>query len=548
MAITGVAGSGTVNSQNAALSEEEKKKAAQKTAQDYEHEAIQRNWATAQPGSYYSNGNGMQQYTGWNGGSVTGADMNAAVNDSLKYGYDVTLDPRNNAGTREAIGRILLDAQEKANADAIAGNGDYDTNRANYLNQIGWTGDWQNVFKNLQETGKTGLKTLSGQSLEDAYRLGFSGYGKTADPVDEEQLLAQQLWQQQQAKQASYLSPLMNGNLSGRSTGTRRSAGSGTGGAGGAWSYDMENDPVWQAYLKKYSSAAQNGMNDTLGQLSARTGGLASSYAGQAAQQTYDSTMQGATDMIPTLAQNDYDRWLTQRQMETEQQDKEYERQQEAEQTQYERQQAAQQLAAQQQSENADLLLALMQNYGYTPTESELSAAGLSSGMAQSILSGFQNAQSTTGQSGGGSGSRTAGITQTGTGDLFGQMYEAGIQDASTAYSTLLSMYDPDEAAEIAERYAEYLDYQNPVSIDTATPETDNRAQEATEQKDSVPYGAGLNASHFNATVKSIQSQLNAGKIETALNNVDRVLEQTNKAQRESLRQIFEALGYDVYF
>ena len=47
-------------------------------------------------------------------------------------------------------------------------------------------------------------------------------------------------------------------------------------------------------------------MQDTLGQVSARTGGLASSYAGSAAQQTYDNYMGALADKIPELKQLAY--------------------------------------------------------------------------------------------------------------------------------------------------------------------------------------------------------------------------------------------------
>ncbi len=50
-----------------------------------------------------------------------------------------------------------------------------------------------------------------------------------------------------------------------------------------AFSYDPENDPVYQQYRDSYTRNGQRAMADTLGQVSARTGGLASSYAETAA-------------------------------------------------------------------------------------------------------------------------------------------------------------------------------------------------------------------------------------------------------------------------
>lgn len=73
-----------------------------------------------------------------------------------------------------------------------------------------------------------------------------------------------------------------------------------------AFSYDPEKDPTYQQYKESYTRSGQRAMQDTLGQVSARTGGLASSYAGSAAQQTYDNYMSALADKIPELRQLAY--------------------------------------------------------------------------------------------------------------------------------------------------------------------------------------------------------------------------------------------------
>lgn len=73
-----------------------------------------------------------------------------------------------------------------------------------------------------------------------------------------------------------------------------------------AFSYDPEQDPTYQQYKESYTRNGQRAMQDTLGQVSARTGGLASSYAGSAAQQTYDNYMGALADKIPELRQLAY--------------------------------------------------------------------------------------------------------------------------------------------------------------------------------------------------------------------------------------------------
>lgn len=73
-----------------------------------------------------------------------------------------------------------------------------------------------------------------------------------------------------------------------------------------AFEYDPEKDPTYQQYKESYTRNGERAMQDTLGQVSARTGGLASSYAGAAAQQTYDGYMSALSDKIPELRQLAY--------------------------------------------------------------------------------------------------------------------------------------------------------------------------------------------------------------------------------------------------
>lgn len=74
-----------------------------------------------------------------------------------------------------------------------------------------------------------------------------------------------------------------------------------------AFSYNPETDPLYQQYRTDYTRSGQRAMQDTMGQLSARTGGMASSYAGSAAQQTYDGYMSALSGRIPELQQLAYE-------------------------------------------------------------------------------------------------------------------------------------------------------------------------------------------------------------------------------------------------
>lgn len=72
------------------------------------------------------------------------------------------------------------------------------------------------------------------------------------------------------------------------------------------FSYDYTQDPLYAQYADAYTRNGTQAMNDTLAQVSARTGGLASSYASNAAQQQYNSYMNALNDKIPELYQLAY--------------------------------------------------------------------------------------------------------------------------------------------------------------------------------------------------------------------------------------------------
>ena len=74
--------------------------------------------------------------------------------------------------------------------------------------------------------------------------------------------------------------------------------------------YNYEDDPNYQQYKESYTRSGQRAMQDTLGQVSARTGGLASSYATTASQQTYDNYMAELADKIPELRQLAYSMYM----------------------------------------------------------------------------------------------------------------------------------------------------------------------------------------------------------------------------------------------
>lgn len=76
------------------------------------------------------------------------------------------------------------------------------------------------------------------------------------------------------------------------------------------FAYDYNQDPLYQQYAEAYARNGRQAMNDTLAQVSARTGGLASSYAGTASQQAYNSYMDALNDKIPELQQIAYNMYM----------------------------------------------------------------------------------------------------------------------------------------------------------------------------------------------------------------------------------------------
>ena len=76
------------------------------------------------------------------------------------------------------------------------------------------------------------------------------------------------------------------------------------------FSYDKESDPLYQMYKDSYTRAGERAMKDTLAQISARTGGLASSYAGTASQQSYNNYMAMLADKVPELYDMRYNQYL----------------------------------------------------------------------------------------------------------------------------------------------------------------------------------------------------------------------------------------------
>ncbi len=75
------------------------------------------------------------------------------------------------------------------------------------------------------------------------------------------------------------------------------------------FTYDANDDAMYQAYKDRYQELGQQAMRDTMGQAAALTGGYGSSYGQAVGQQQYDQYMLGLNDKASELYQMAYQRY-----------------------------------------------------------------------------------------------------------------------------------------------------------------------------------------------------------------------------------------------
>ncbi len=75
------------------------------------------------------------------------------------------------------------------------------------------------------------------------------------------------------------------------------------------FSYNMNEDPMYQQYRDQYIREGQRAMKDTAAQTVALTGGYGSTYGAIAAQQGYDNYLAWLNDRVPQLEQMAYGRY-----------------------------------------------------------------------------------------------------------------------------------------------------------------------------------------------------------------------------------------------
>lgn len=76
------------------------------------------------------------------------------------------------------------------------------------------------------------------------------------------------------------------------------------------FSYDMNEDALYQQYKDAYMRQGQQAMRDTIGNASALTGGYGSTYAQTVGSQAYDQYLAGLNDKVPELYELAYNKYL----------------------------------------------------------------------------------------------------------------------------------------------------------------------------------------------------------------------------------------------
>ena len=194
------------------------------------------------------------------------------------------------------------------------------------------------------------------------------------------------------------------------------------------FSYDAASDPLYQQYRSQMAQLGNRAMQGTMGQAAALTGGYGSSYSQAVGQQQYDQYMQRAADKLPELSDRAFQQykaagdqmqqqyamlgdlrddeygkfrdqqnlWLTQLQMAQNDAETAYDRGLSAWSNDYN---VYQDQLSRQDSQRT-YLMSLISSTGYTPSDAELAAAGISRAQADAMLAQYQAGLATGGSGG----------------------------------------------------------------------------------------------------------------------------------------------------
>ena len=189
--------------------------------------------------------------------------------------------------------------------------------------------------------------------------------------------------------------------------------------------YDLNGDALWQQYKDQYTTQGKLAMMDTMGQAAALTGGYGSSYAQGAGQQAYQGHLQQLNNRVPELFQlalskynNDQamlkDRFSTTAQMQADEYgkyqdamsqhnlavdraqsaaDAAYDRGYNAWATEEQLRRQDEETSYNRQQNEFDKLANLIASTGYSPSQEELTAAGMTGTQAAAYTKVYKDSK-----------------------------------------------------------------------------------------------------------------------------------------------------------
>lgn len=326
------------------------------------------------------------------------------------------------------------------------------------------------------------------------------------------------------------------------------------------FSYDLQSDPSWSSYKKAYMREGDRASANALAQASAASGGRASSYAMTAAQQAGNYYAGQLTDMIPTLEQQAYSRYLgdinnrmnslnalnNDRAFEQEQWLSEYNMLQNSlgnyqgqDQTDYQRyldalnlQYQAEQDKQAQEQQKFQNALALYQALGYA-TPDVAQTLGISGSGSNGATAGSSGPGVNGGGSGGASGYDNGGLTPV-------QVKE--LQNALGV--TADGMYGPKSSKAAGGLTAEEA-YRKYVRSDTADSDNGMDGTGGWEQGiDETRNLAGMKGSAWDYTKNTVNQLIRAGDKNAVLRYVNQVIDQMSAEQYDEIMTLLTNAGF----
>lgn len=302
------------------------------------------------------------------------------------------------------------------------------------------------------------------------------------------------------------------------------------------FSYDAASDPLYQQYRKQYTREADRSAEDVLGKTAVMTGGMPSTAAVAASQQASDYQMSQMTDKIPELQQlaysmyqndlsadradlntligledNNYNRWLA---------DRNYLYQLARDQV--GDQQTADALAYQKQQDKM--------NYDYQKERDAIEDARYDAEWQYKLQQAA--AQAASKSSGGGSSRRTSG-GRTRSGATGGSMDYEGLFAAAQASGnpkSWLAQKANYQKYGFTSSSGLYSDYENWLE----------------GQNGGSGSGSGYNSSYFNAAMSSLRTMLEQGKTDYAEGGIRSFWDKLNDAQKQKVRALVESYGGSI--